>query len=423
MRLRPIATLASTLLLIASAACSDVSAPVAPTTEPSIVAPETPTALKAEDLQAGRTAWTFVANTTQPATGLATPTYPFRFLTVWDIGSVIGATWSAQQLGIITRAAYDARIGQILSTLDTLPLYDDAAFNKNYDATSGAMVDANRVASTTGFGWSATDVGRLLVWLRILAVTQPRFADRASAIVDRLDMSRIVHNGVLNAEDLDPATGFSRSYAETGLGYEQYAAAGYALWGYRARRALDATAHVRTVDILGVSVATDSRGTGRITSEPYLMMGLETGWYSSTLRRQALNVLAAQQARYAQTSIVTMLSEDAVPVAPYYFYYYSLYNAGRSFAVDGPDAGTFVDSPRWVSTKAAFAWRALAPSTYTLTALGAVQGAADPARGWGAGVYEGTLAPTGEPNINTAALVLESLAYRARGRAFLDETI
>jgi hypothetical protein len=206
------------------------------------------------------------------------------------------------------------------------------------------------------------------------------------------------------------------------LGYEQYAAAGYALWGSPADDALDPTAHVRTVNVLGVNVATDARG-GRVTSEPYLMLGLETGFYASALRSQARRVLDAQEARYTQTKILTMVSEDAMLVAPYYFYYYSVYNTGRSFTVDGPDQGTFVESPRWLSAKAAFGWRALFPTAYTRSTLDAVQAAADPAKGWGAGVYESTLAPTGEQSINTAALVLESLAYTQRGRPFLNESI
>lgn len=152
-------------------------------------------------------------------------------------------------------------------------------------------------------------------------------------------------------------------------------------------------------------------------------MGLEIGWHAPQLHDQAQNVLAAQQARYDQTGTITMVTEDAMPDPPYYFYYYSLYHSGKTFVVEGPDYGTYVDQPRWASSKAAFAWRALFPTDYTLTAFNAVQAAAIPGDGWGAGVYEGSLKPTGDASLNTAAMILESALYHQRGTPFLSQPI
>lgn len=420
-RLLAIARVAATAALVAIAACQDATAPTLPPTSPPT--PPAPPVAVSFDTAAARTAWAFVDQNTTAATGLANAIYPFQFVTAWDIASVLGATYSAHALGIITDSTYDARVRTILGTLATVPLYDGAAFNKSYDSHTGQMIDLNRQLSTTGYGWSATDIGRLLVWLRIVAVNQPRYAPLASAIVARLDMSRLIRNGTLQGLDIDPVGGARRAYAETGLGYEQYAAAGYALWGHRAAASLDASTNSHTVNINGVSVSVDSRGSARITSDPYIMMGLETGFYSPALRTQATAVLAAMQARYAATGIVTMVNEDALPDAPYYFYYYSLYHNGRTFVVEGPDDGSYTNEPRWVSTKAAYGWAALFPSTYTQLARGVVQRAAEPGRGWGAGVYEASGLATGEPGLNTAAVVLESLLYQVRGKPFLNVPI
>jgi hypothetical protein len=408
-------------LLVVLAGCNEVAAPITPP----IVPPLTPpiAAPDAIDTAAARLAWTFVENTTQAATGLAKPIYPYRFATVWDIGSLIGATYSAHQLGIVGDAEYDARMRRILGTLDSLPLFDGAAFNRTYDTETGGMVDRDEVASMVGYGWSATDIGRLLIWLRIVAVNQPSHGALAAHIVQRLDFSRLVAGGVLRGMNLDPVHGTRTGYAETGLGYEQYAAKGFALWGHRAATALDAAVNAKRVDLFGVSVSVDVRDKGKLTSEPYILLGLETGWYSDELRDQATRVLAAQEARFMNTGVMTMVSEDALPDPPHYFYYYSLYDQGQGFVVQEPENGTLVDQPRWVSTKAAFAWRVLFPGSYTRAALASVQRAAVPGRGWGSGVYEQSGAPTQEPNINTAAVVLESLAFQQRGRAFLGETI
>jgi hypothetical protein len=307
-----------------------------------------------------------------------------------------------------------------LTTLSTMDLFDGAAFNKFYDSRNGRMVDRRQQPSSKGYGWSITDIGRLLTWLRIIAVNQPQFAPQATAIVRRLDMSRLITtDGYLQGQDLDLQTGGLRAYAEGRMGYEQYAAAGLALWGHRAEKALDARINAGPASVLGVSIIADKRGNDRITSEPYIMMGMETGWYSPELREQAWRVLAAQEARYKNTGMITMVSEDALPDPPYYFYYYSLYRDGQAFVVDAHSTLAAVTGPRWVSSKAAFAWHALLPSPYTLTALQAVQPSAIAGRGWGAGVYEGSLKPTGNASLNGSALILEAAVFNLRGHPFL----
>ena len=414
-------------LVLAFSACSkDTTAPGDVTNPPPPPPPPPPVEVpktESDIFMAGaRTAWTFVENNTQASTGLAKAHDTFQFVTTWDIASQIAATYSAHELGIIDDANYDGRIKKILATLTTLPLFQGAAFNRFYDSQTGQMVDRNFNPSTAGFGWSTTDIGRLLIWLRVLAVNQPQYSAQATAIKNRLNMSRLISGGTLQGVDVD-ANGATVYYAETGLGYEQYAAGGFALWSQRASNSLNPTATAKATSVLGVNVWIDSRGNGRLTSEPYIMMGLETGWWAPPLGDQAHAVLAAQQARYDQQGIITIATEDAMPDAPYYFYYYSVYHSGKTFVVEGPGYGTVVSNPRWVSSKAAFAWRALIPTDYTLKAFNAVQVAAIPGDGWGAGVYEDTLKPTGYATLNTAGIILESALYRKLGKSFLSQPI
>jgi hypothetical protein len=370
-------------------------------------------------LNAARIAWAFADRNYIPATGLSRAHDTYQYVTLWDVASGLAATHSAHELGFISDAIYNQRIQRTLSTLASADMFENAAFNRSYDSRTGKMIDRKQRLSSRGYGWSVTDIGRLLTWLRILAVNQPQFATQAAAIVKRLDMSRLIKDGYLRSEDLSPTTGALHPYQEGRIGYEQYTAAGLALWGYRAENALDARLNAVPASVLGVSIVADKRGDERITSEPYIMMGMETGWYSPEMRQQAWRVLAAQEARYKSTGILTMVSEDALPDPPYYFYYYDVYRQGRSFVVDGPIGGPFVESPRWISSKAAFAWHALLPSPYTLAVLQAVQSAGLPGRGWGAGVYEGSLRPTGDASLNTAALILEAAVYNLRGHPFL----
>src|SRR5689334_23640121 len=374
-------------------------------------------------VNAARAAWAFVERNYQPSTGLSRAHDTYQYVTLWDVASALAATYSAHELGLLADAPYNQRMQRALATLGSMDLFDGAAFNKSYDSRTGRMIDRQQHLSSKGYGWSTTDIGRLLIWLRIIAVNQPQFAQQTTAIVRRLNIQRLIADGYLQGSDLDPQTGQLRAYPEGRIGYEQYAASGLALWGFRAEKALDAKLNALPVNVLGVSIMADKRGDERVTSEPYIMMGMETGWYSPALREQAWRVLAAQEARYKSTGTLTMVSEDALPDPPYYFYYYNVYRQGRPFTADAPAGSGYTDRPRWLSSKAAYAWHALLPSPYTLAVVQAVQGAMMPGRGWGAGVYEGTLRPTGDASLNTAALILEAACYNLRGHPFLATSL
>ena len=372
--------------------------------------------------QSARSAWNFVSRSMSPGAGFvgATDTYPY--MTVWDMASTIASIHSARQLGLINAGQYHRAMERAFRTIEKMPLYDRAAYNKLYASNTGAMVDRKTATSGKGYGWSVLDHGRLLIWLRIIGANDTTYATRAQAMVARLDMSRLVRDGYLQGEDLHPADSSVRRYQEGRIGYEQYAAEGFALWGARAERALDFGANGKSTMVLGHPVLADTRGDDLLTSEPFVMMGLELGWTSPTWRSLSLSVLAAQEARYKQTGIVTMVSEDAIPDPPAYFYYYLLYHNGKPFVVTAPSGEIAPTYPRWVSAKAAFGYHALVPSEYTWLALQTVKWGATSGRGWTAGVYEGTRNSTRIFNLNTAAIVLESALYFERGCPLIQRT-
>jgi hypothetical protein len=369
-------------------------------------------------LDAARTSWNFVNRITEPSTGLARAHATYSYVTLWDIAGVIAANYTAHELGFINDATYDSHIQRILSTLSTIDLFDRAAFNRIYDAKTGRMVDNGGKISATGAGWSSVDIGRLLIWLRVLTVKQPKYAPLATQIVRRLDMRKLLDDGDLRGLSVDPKTGKRQTFIENEIGYQQYALSGFAMWGTRVSRdGLDVRSDVAPINVFGVRLLVTSPGNDRVMSEPFIMLGMETGFRTPDLARQAAQVLAAQAARYQRTRIVTAVTEDAMPDPPYYFYYYSVYHRGKPFVVESLD-DKVVERPRWVSSKAAFGWNAVLPNAYTQLLLRTVQPAGTP-NGWGSGVYEDTLRPTGVPSLNTAALIMESALYKTRGRPIL----
>lgn len=367
---------------------------------------------------AARTAWAFLRRNYHEATGFVGATDVYPYVTMWDVGSTLAAYLSARELGLITRDDYRGRVARILRSLEAARLHDGAAFNRLYSAASGRMVGRDHQPTTRGHGWSATDLGRLLLWLKIVSTHDRDFEPAARRIVERLDLDRIVRGGYLRGEELTPR-GRRRLFQEGRIGYEQYAAAGFALWGIRADSALDLHVNSTPLTVLGQRVLGDRRGDDLLTSEPIVMLGLELGWPSAEWDQLARAVLAAQQERHRQTGLVTIVSEDAVPRPPAYFYYYLLHHNGQDFVVVTPTHQLVPWNLRWVSAKAAFAWHALYPSAYTWLAIQTVKPAESPNAGWSAGVYERSKVRVQSNNLNTAAVILEAAAYAIRGCPFI----
>ena len=364
-------------------------------------------------MDAARTAWTYVDGQYNPRTGLVNSVAGYKYATVWDIGSGLLALYSANQLGLLPDADYDPRMRRALQTLTETRLFDNAAFNKNYHTDDGRIAGRNGQEEETrdGYGWSALDLGRLLLALKVVAANQPQYAAQAQAIVNRIDFSRVVGDGYLRGEDLGPRSRRARAYQEGRLGYEQYSALGYAAWGHAPQNALR-LGNARPITVMGVPLLADTRGGDLLTSEPFVMYGLEAGW-TPEIRDLAWRVLAAQEARYRQTGSVTIVNEDALNGPPY-FLYYSVFGDGKEFPVAPPEGAAPGPTPRTVSTKGAYGWHALLPSAYTWTAVQKVAGART-SRGWGAGVFEESGRISGGENVNTAAVILEATLYTRRG--------
>ncbi len=351
--------------------------------------------------------WRYVVKYYQSSTGLVNATPDWPNTTLWDVGGQILALISARDVGIVTDDDFARRMTRVLATLEKLPLYQNAAFNKVYSTRTGARSSGGRP------GWTTTDLGRCFIALKILATREPRYAEQAERIVRRNDFTRLVQDGYLRG--LKPGShGKLVSYQEGRIGYEQYAASGFHLWGADVGDALDVNKNAEPADVLGVPILADRRYDDRLLSEPFILYGLELG-LSGAMKDLAMNVLKAQEARYAATGQITIATEDALALPPEYFYYYCVYCGRKPFVVEMSAPGRQRDKPRWVSTKGAFGWNAIMPDDYTRKAVAYVAPAHDAKRGWASGVMEKTRTSTRTYDINTAAVLLEIAAFELRG--------
>ncbi|WP_255346150.1 DUF3131 domain-containing protein [Thalassobium sp. R2A62] len=78
-------------------------------------------------------------------------------------------------------------------------------------------------------------------------------------------------------------------------------------------------------------------------------------------------------------------------------------------------SGERLDSKRTVTTKVAFAWDALFGTEYTQELIDAIAPLGDTDVGWREGIYEIDGTTNSSVTVNTNAVVLASLAFRANG--------
>jgi hypothetical protein len=344
------------------------------------------------------------------ATGLFDPVLGYHHATMWDIGSGLAGLVCAEQLRVISKAQFADLLQQQLASLAKMPLYDNALPNREYNIATLAMHDPAVPLSVRGTGWSTTDMGRLLIWLKIAANWYPEFAATIHNLVGRWALTRMASDGQAYGGYLKHGRGAVRQ--EGRLGYEQYAATGLALWGLDMHQALRFDSTER-FDLLGVPLLRDTRNLASLTSEAFFLARMELGQLSPVFDQLEHALFEVQEKYAALKGTLIAVSEDSIDCPPW-FLYNSVCFERRPWACVNP-AGVAYPDLACVSTKTAVAWCALYDRPYVARVFDAVKSALDPHRGYYAGVFIAG-AVNRSLNINTNAVILESLLYRRLGR-------
>jgi Protein of unknown function (DUF3131) len=397
-------------------------ATVKPLPAPSIAPPTKPPAtvqpLSPDDRAAAKIAWKYFEHNWDQQTGLVHSVDRLPWTTIWDQGSALLGIHAARQLGLITPQRFQQRIGVTLSTLEKLPLTPDRFPHKAYDTQTAAMLDlAMRPDPRGSSGYSALDVIRLLGALHILRMEYPELRPQIERIVARWPIAQLEKDGWLYGTGQD-ATGKLQRFQEGRSGYEQYAAHVLQLWGITATKALN-NPKTDWIEVDGYTLEVDRRNLANsgasnyLTNDPYLLLAMEVGLPAS-LQTQLDNLLAVQAKRFERTGILTAVNEDSLDRFPY-FLYYNVYANGKAWEPITV-RGMAYPHLRFLSTKAAFAWAALKPDQpYPIALRQAAQDLGDINHGYYSGRYENRQYGTNMAlNVNTNAIILESLLYRAR---------
>lgn len=373
-------------------------------------------ALSSEDQKVLDTAWQFIARNTRPETGLVDSVSGFPSTTLWDQGSYLFALVGARQLDVIDPSEFESRVQSLLQSFAKLPLFEGKLPNKAYDTRTLEMVNYQNEVTTTGIGWSALDVCRMLMAFRALERIAPEYGPDIRDLLSDWDLDAMAQNGeLLGTGILDGETDLRQ---EGRLGYEQYAARAAALWGLDVSQASSADRILEWVEVQDVALPTDRRDAARfeaispILSEPYLLQAFELG-FDREAEIFAERIYQAQENRYTATGILTAVSEDHINQDPY-FLYSSVYADGEPWAVVTEAGGAFPEL-RTLSTKAAFGWDALYNTAYTDQLIEAVGSLGDPEQGWPAGLFERDQAVNDVYTLNTNAVIIEAIHFAVFG--------
>jgi hypothetical protein len=360
--------------------------------------------------QIARHAWQYFLASRRPATGLFDSVRGYGHATIWDIASGMAAMVAAEKLQIIPRQVFLTQMRQVLASLARMPLYNHELPNREYDIQSLSMLDAHSHASSRGSGWSAIDLGRLLIWLKIISNWYPELADPVRKIVDGWNVTRLIKHDELHGVLLTRTTEHLRQ--EGRLGYEQYAATGLRVWGHKLTKPFRYSS-TASFPLYGISLLHDTRKPAFLTSEPFFLTRIELGAIDPQFDHLENNIYEIQRQRWEREGVLTMVSEDAVSVEPWFVY--------NSISANGEDwvcvsvSGKQYPALKSLSTKAAMAWWAIQDDSYSYRTLEAVKDLVEPSSGYYAGLFE-TGATNKSRNVNTNAIVLEAILYKQLGR-------
>jgi uncharacterized membrane protein len=388
--------------------------------------------LTTRELAMARTAWRYFQSNTQQQTGLVNAVDNYPSTTMWDTASYIGALVAARELGVIDKSEFDRRIAALIKTLSALPLFRGELPNKVYQTVTAEKADyANKPGE---IGFSALDLGRLLIWLRIAKERYPEHADGIDRVVLRWNFCNVVDAcGSMYGAQVNGNGEKATTYVQEGrLGYEEYAAKGFQLWGFDTTRA----SKLQPFDvkpIFGVPIAYDTRDPrtlgahNYVVSENYILDGLELNWDTGgdrsvddltfsdvSIKELADRVYRVQQLRFERTGTLTARTEHQIEKAPY-FVYDTVFSDGYAWNTIADD-GTFQPDAAAVAVKGAMGLWVLWNGPYSKRLFDAVSGMFDTQKGFYEGIYENGKGPIRAFTANNNGIILECLLYKVQGK-------
>lgn len=386
--------------------------------------------LSLTEVEMAKIAWRYFENNYQPETGFVNAVDNYPSTTMWDTASYMAALMSAHQFGFIDKQTFDKRLARLLQTFNNLDFFRGELPNKVYHTKTAIKV--NYTNQPAEIGYSGLDLGRLLIWLKILKENYPEHAPAIDSFVLRWDFTHVVDScGTINGAILNAEK--KTQYVQEGrLGYEEYAAKGYQLWNVPTCLASHPNPFA-TMPMYCINVPYDTRDPRELSqhnyvvSESYVLDGLELGWDLATdttssdsvhtdliTENFAHRIYQVQENRYKETGVITARSEHQLDKSPF-FVYDTIYSDGYPWNTI-TDTGKYVPEFAAVALKAALGMWVLWDSPYTDLLANHIWHQYVPEKGYYEGIYENGKGPIKTFTANNNGIMLEALLFKRSGK-------
>ncbi len=382
------------------------------------------------EMQMARVAWKYFENNYQETTGMVNAVDKYPSTTMWDIASYMAGLVSAYELGIIEKTIFDKRMVALLKTFNELSFFRGELPNKVYNSKTGEKVNYTNKPGEIGF--SALDLGRLLIWLKIIKERYPQYGGSIDKFVLRWNVCNVLDDeGTLFGSAIDKEK--KVKYLQEGrLGYEEYAAKGFRLWGFKTDKA-SRPEPFNYINIYGIDIPYDSRDPRKlgahnyVVTESYALDGLEFGFdmpedktsgpyeYTDKVTAEfAQRIYMVQEKRFRETGIMTARTEHQLDGAPY-FVYDAVFTDGYAWNTITED-GKYVPEFSAVALKGAIGLWALWETEYTDILFNYVANLYDPEKGFYEGIYENGKGLIKTFTSNNNGIILSTLLFKVQGK-------
>jgi hypothetical protein len=212
------------------------------------------------------------------------------------------------------------------------------------------------------------------------------------------------------------------------LGYEEYAAKGFQLWGFDTKRASKPEPY-EVIPIYEIDIPYDTRDPRKlgahnyVVCESYLLDALELNWdlasdrgtndlhHSDTVLADfAARIYTVQERRYERDGILTARTEHQLDGAPY-FVYDTIYTDGYAWNTI-TEKGTPAPQFAAIAFKGALGLWAIWETPYTNLLFATIANLYDPAKGYYEGFLENGKGVINTFTANNNGIMLEALLYK-----------
>ena len=389
-----------------------------------------PSQLTVKEMDMARVAWQYFVNNYNEKTGLVNAVNNYPSTTMWDTASYLGGMISAYELGIIKKNTFDMRLVTLLGTLNSMDFFRNELPNKVYHTETAIKVDYGNNPGEIGF--SALDLGRLLIMLKVIKERYQYHATAIDKFVLRWDFRHVLNKwGLMYGAVLDKDK--KTLYVQEGrLGYEEYAAKGFQLWGFNTQRASLVEPYQYT-KIYEIDIPYDTRDPRKlvahnyVVTESYVLDAIEMNWDLVSDKNSAddehtdvwmedfaKRIYAVQEARYRHTGIITARTEHQLDRDPY-FVYDTIYTDGFAWNTITEDS-KHVPQYSAIALKGALGLWGIWDTAYTQTIFDATSGLYDKEKGFYEGLFENGSGVIKTFTANNNGIILETLLYKSQGK-------